>query len=318
MVAGSQPELLAVDSLEVVYAGVVRALRGVTMSVRAGQVVAVLGGNGAGKSTLLRAVSGTLGMHGAKVTAGALRFDGQDLAGRGAADIVRLGLVHVPEGRRIFGRLTVEENLRAGGMSVRGRAARAQARDQVYELFPLLAERRHSRAVLLSGGEQQMLAIGRGLMSAPRMLLLDEPSLGLAPQIIGKIGAAIREINAQGVSVVLVEQNAAMALALSEVAFVLELGRTSLSGPSAELAASDEVARRYLAVAGEPAPGTEPPAPGDSASPASPGAEPPRPASPARTLSRWQPPPTRRVLSRPRARVGAAVDQGNAPAEESR
>ncbi|WP_203003979.1 ABC transporter ATP-binding protein [Frankia nepalensis] len=316
MVAGSQPKLLDVGALEVVYAGVVQALRGVTMSVGAGQVVAVLGSNGAGKSTLLRAVSGTLGMHGGKVTAGALRFDGAELAGRGAADIVRLGLVHVPEGRRIFGRLTVEENLRAGGMSVRGRAARSRARDRVYELFPRLAERRDARAVLLSGGEQQMLAIGRGLMSAPRMLLLDEPSLGLAPQVIGKIAAAIKEINAQGVSVVLVEQNAAMALAISEAAYVLELGRTSLSGPSAELAASDEVARRYLAVAGEPAPGADG-LPADDHAPGEPADEAPRePASPARTLSRWQPPPARRGLPRPRAGVGAAAGSGGAHAGE--
>ena len=312
MVTESQPAFLHVGSLEVVYAGVVRALRGVTLSVGAGQVVAVLGANGAGKSSLLRAVSGTLGMHGGKVTGGAIRFDGHDLVGRGVADIVRLGLVHVPEGRRIFGRLTVDENLRAGATSVRGRAARVQARDRVYDLFPQLADRRHARAVLLSGGEQQMLAIGRGLMSTPRILLLDEPSLGLAPQVIGKIGAAIRQINAQGMSVVLVEQNAAMALALSETAYVLELGRTALSGPSAELAASDEVAQRYLAVAGEPAPGAD-----EAASPDAPrdgtGAA---PGSPARTLSRWQPPPARRILSRPRAR--AAGEQGGVPAGESR
>ncbi|MBL7522037.1 ATP-binding cassette domain-containing protein, partial [Frankia sp. CNm7] len=214
------------------------------------------------------------------------------------------------------GRRPGEETLRAGGLAGRGRAARSRARDRVYELFPRLAERRDARAVLLSGGEQQMLAIGRGLMSAPRMLLLDEPSLGLAPQVIGKIAAAIKEINAQGVSVVLVEQNAAMALAISEAAYVLELGRTSLSGPSAELAASDEVARRYLAVAGEPAPGADG-LPADDHAPGEPADEAPgEPASRARTRAGGQPPRAWRGRPRPRAGVGAAAGSGGAHAGE--
>jgi branched-chain amino acid transport system ATP-binding protein len=183
-----------------------------------------------------------------------------------------MGLVQVPEGRRIFSRLTVEENLRAGGLGNRARAGKAAAHTRVYDLFPVLAERRHQRAGLLSGGEQQMLAIGRGLMAAPKLLLLDEPSLGLAPRVIGQIGEVIREIHRQGTSVLLVEQNATMALAVADVAFVLEVGEVSLSGSAAELAKTDAVQKLYLGhTGGEPA---------DEAA-----AQP----SGRRTLSRWSP-----------------------------
>ena len=238
--------LLDVRGLDVSYAGALKALRGVSFTVPERSVVAVLGANGAGKSTLLRAVSGTLGLQNGTADAGEVLFDGRDVRGMGPADVVRAGIVQVPEGRRIFGELTVEENLRAGAMTVRSGEARRRAHRRVLELFPRLEERRTRRAVLLSGGEQQMLAIGRALMSEPKLLLLDEPSLGLAPQIVERIGDVIREINRQGTAVVLVEQNAAMALEVAESAYVLEVGEVTLHGSAAELASTSEVQERYL------------------------------------------------------------------------
>ena len=240
--------LLDVRDLSVSYAGAVRALHGVSMSVAEGSVVAVLGSNGAGKSTLLRAVSGTLGLQDGAVTGGAVRFAGRDLAGVDPALVVRMGIVQVPEGRRIFGDLTVDENLRAGATTVKDRAARVRARERVFDLFPRLAERRDQRGALLSGGEQQMLAIGRALMSEPKLLLLDEPSLGLAPKLVEQIRDVVREINRQGTSVILVEQNAAMALKIADTAYVLEVGRVTLEGGAEELARSDEVRARYLGI----------------------------------------------------------------------
>jgi branched-chain amino acid transport system ATP-binding protein len=237
--------VLSIDSLHVSYGGV-QAVRGVSMEIPDGKVVAVLGSNGAGKTTLLRTISGTLKLHRGRVESGTVRFDDNDLRGRDPAQTVRMGLVQVPEGRRIFGRLTVEENLRAGGMGSKDRAAKAKAQERVYELFPVLKERSAQRGVLLSGGEQQMLAIGRALMASPRLLLLDEPSLGLAPRIIGQIGEVIAEINRQGTSVLLVEQNATMALGVADLAYVLDVGEVSLSGDARELARTDEVQRLYL------------------------------------------------------------------------
>jgi branched-chain amino acid transport system ATP-binding protein len=238
--------MLSIDSLRVTYGGAVEAVRGVTMEVPDGTVVAVLGSNGAGKSTLLRTISGTLRLHRGRVDEGTVRFDDDDLTGRDPGQIVRRGIVQVPEGRRIFGRLTVEENLRAGGMGNRDRAAKAAAHARVHDLFPVLAERSGQRAGLLSGGEQQMLAIGRALMASPKLLLLDEPSLGLAPRVIGQIGEVVAEINRQGTSVLLVEQNATMALGVADLAYVLDVGKVSLSGPAEELARTDEVQRLYL------------------------------------------------------------------------
>ena len=235
--------------LSVCYAGAVRALHGVSLTVPEQSVVAVLGANGAGKSTLLRAISCTLGLQGGTVDGGEITFEGRNLRGTDPGTVVRAGIVQVPEGRRIFGDLTVEENLRAGALAVRDKAARARARARVFELFPRLEERRTQRGALLSGGEQQMLAIGRALMSEPKLLLLDEPSLGLAPQVVERIGEVVQEINRQGTSVILVEQNAAMALAIADRAYVLEVGGVSLSGSADELAASDEVRARYLGVA---------------------------------------------------------------------
>ena len=238
--------MLSIDSLHVTYGGAVQAVRGVSMEIPDGKVVAVLGSNGAGKTTLLRTISGTLRLHRGRVESGSLTFGGTDLASRDPAQTVRMGLVQVPEGRRIFGRLTVEENLRAGGMGNKDTSAKAKAQDRVYEMFPVLKERSSQRGALLSGGEQQMLAIGRALMASPKLLLLDEPSLGLAPRIIGQIGEVIAEINRQGTSVLLVEQNATMALGVADLAYVLDVGEVSLSGDARELARTDEVQRLYL------------------------------------------------------------------------
>jgi branched-chain amino acid transport system ATP-binding protein len=266
---GSGSALLEVEDLDVSYGGV-RALRGVSLRVDEGSVVAVLGSNGAGKTTLLRTLSSTLRLHKGRVEGGDARFRGRSLRGLDPARCVASGLVQVPEGRRIFSRLTVEENLRAGGLASKDKAGVATAHARVLELFPVLEERRTQRAGLLSGGEQQMLAIGRGLMAQPSLLLLDEPSLGLAPRIIGQIGEVVREIHNQGISVLLVEQNATMALDVADRAYVLDVGEVSLSGASEELARSGEVQRLYLG--------------GDDDASESSG----RRQVQARTLSRWQ------------------------------
>ncbi|GAA4708566.1 ABC transporter ATP-binding protein [Pseudonocardia yuanmonensis] len=238
--------VLSVRGLSVRYGRSVHALEEVDLEVGADSVLAVLGGNGAGKSTLLRAVSATLRLHGGAVTAGEIRFRDERLDKLDPAAVVRHGVVAVPEGRQVFARMTVEENLRAGGLGARSAAVRSSARERVAELFPVLAERASQRAGLLSGGEQQMLAIGRALMSGPELLLLDEPSLGLAPQMVGRIAGIVGEIHAQGTAVVLVEQNATMALEVADHAAVLEVGRIALTGTAAELAASDDVQRLYL------------------------------------------------------------------------
>ena len=260
--------MLNIDGLHVTYGGAVQAVRGVSMQVPDGKVVAVLGSNGAGKTTLLRTISGTLRLHRGKVDKGTVRFGDTDLVSRDPGQIVRLGVVQVPEGRRIFGRPTVEENLRAGGMGNKDKGAKAKAQQRVYDLFPVLKERSSQRGGLLSGGEQQMLAIGRALMASPKLLLLDEPSLGLAPRIIGQIGEVVGEINRQGTSVLLVEQNATMALGVADLAYVLDVGKVSLSGNARELAQTDEVQRLYLGHGADQ--------PQERAD-----------AAPRRTLSRW-------------------------------
>jgi branched-chain amino acid transport system ATP-binding protein len=254
--------VLAIEDLVVRYGPREPVLRGVELSVAESGaesgVVALLGANGAGKTTLMRAVSGTIDLHGAMIVTGSIRFLGEELAGANPATVVARGLVQVPEGRRIFGSLTVDENLDAGAITVRSREARARRRAEVFELFPRLAERRRQRAGTLSGGEQQMLAIGRALMARPKLLLLDEPSLGLAPLLVRRIGEAIRQISRDGVPVLLVEQNAAMALSVAHRAYVLELGRVVLDGPADELSRSDRVRRLYL---GEDGPAAVRPAP---------------------------------------------------------
>jgi ABC-type branched-subunit amino acid transport system ATPase component len=258
--------LLQVRDLEVSYAGAVRALRGVSLSVPAGAVVAVLGGNGAGKSTLLRAISGTLPLRRGSIEEGAIELAGRRVDGLDPAAIVRAGIVQVPEGGQVFGDLTVDDNLRAGGL-VAPRKARAQARSRVDELFPLLRERRTRRAGLLSGGERQLLSIARALMGEPRVLLLDEPTLGLAPRMVERIGQVVAELARRGTAVVLVEQNASFALRLADLAYVLEAGRVSLHGPAQRLTRAGEVRDRYLGAGADARPPRTPPARARSAGP---------------------------------------------------
>jgi branched-chain amino acid transport system ATP-binding protein len=237
--------LLQVSDLTVRYGRTIQGLVDVQVDVPDGSITAVLGANGAGKSTLLRAISGTLSLHRGKVIQGGVTLEGRDITRLDPAEIVMAGVVQVPEGRQIFTTMSVEENLRAGALTV-PKEKRGPARDRVFELFPRLAERRTQRAGLLSGGEQQMLAMGRALMSSPKVLLLDEPSLGLAPKMITLIGEIISEINAAGTAVLLVEQNAAMALKVARNVVVLEVGRLALTGTADAVKDSPELAALYL------------------------------------------------------------------------
>jgi len=245
---GDRTTLLAVHGLEVVYGGVAHALRGVSLQVDEGEVVAVLGANGAGKTTLLRAVSGLLPVHQGRVTRGDVLLDGVSILGRRAPVIVRKGVAQVMEGRRIFAELSVDENLRAGGFTQRDRARARVAYEAVLEMFPVLAQRRRAVAGYLSGGEQQMLAIGRALMTEPRLLLLDEPSLGLAPLIQDQIREKIVAIARGGTSVLLVEQNAMMALSIAHWASVLENGHVVREGLAADLLGDDDIREAYLGI----------------------------------------------------------------------
>jgi branched-chain amino acid transport system ATP-binding protein len=235
---------LAVSNLEVVYNDVVLVLRGVSLRVEPRQIVALLGANGAGKTTLLRAITGLLAVHRGKVTKGQVTFDGRNITDHDPARRVHAGLAQVMEGRRVFAELTVEENLRTGAYT--NRAGLAESRDRVMDLFPVLQDRRRQVAGYLSGGEQQMLAIGRALMSSPQVLLLDEPSLGLAPRLVEQIRDIVVVINQQGTSVLLVEQNATMALAIADYGLVLEQGRVVRSGPGDELLADRNIQEFYL------------------------------------------------------------------------
>lgn len=232
--------MLEVQTLDAAY-GEVMALRGVDLAVGEGESVAVIGANGAGKSTLLRAISGLL-----RPQRGAILFDGVRLDQRAAYEVTALGIAHVPEGRRVLPDMTVEENLELGAYLPRPRARRRETLAWVYEIFPRLFERRHQRAGTLSGGEQQMLAIGRGLMLRPRLLMLDEPSLGLAPTIVEAVFQKIVEIRRQGIGVLLVEQNVQRALHLAERGYVLEGGRVVLQGPSQALLENPHVKVAYL------------------------------------------------------------------------
>ncbi len=232
---------LAASNLHVSY-GNIRALRGVSLAVAAGTICAVVGANGAGKTTALNAICGLRAL-----SAGRVVLDGQDVTDVPPHDLVPLGLVQVPEGRRVFSRLTVQENLGMGAF--RRRASRqelAAELDRVLELFPRLRERLKQLAGTLSGGEQQMLAMGRALMSRPRTLLMDEPSMGLAPQVVDQVFETIQAINRGGVTVLLVEQNAFMALEIADTAYVLQSGEVVLAGPGAELLNSDAVREAYL------------------------------------------------------------------------
>jgi branched-chain amino acid transport system ATP-binding protein len=244
--------LLSVRNLEVVYSDVILVLRGVSLSVPARGIVALLGANGAGKTTLLRAITGLLPLHRGRATKGQVDVEGVPILGTAAPAIVRRGVAQVMEGRRLFTELTVEENLRVGGFT-RASAPARESLERVYAMFPRLAERRTAISGYLSGGEQQMVAIGRALMSAPRLLLLDEPSLGLAPKIVEQVRGIIEQVYAQGTSVLLVEQNAAMALSVAQYGYVMEHGKIVRDGPSAELSADQDVRDFYLggAVTGE-------------------------------------------------------------------
>jgi branched-chain amino acid transport system ATP-binding protein len=233
--------LLVLDHLQVSY-GVVRALRDVSLAVEEGAMVAVLGPNGAGKSTTLKAISGMV-----KPAAGRIEYAGSPIVGRSPNRIVQLGIAHVPEGRRIFKDLEVRENLRMGAYARRDAAGIERDLEMVYDLFPRLKERPRQLGGSLSGGEQQMLAIARGLMARPKLLLLDEPSLGLAPIIVADIFATLRRINAeQGTTMLIVEQNAHVALKNTSAAYVLRLGRVALSGASAQLAKDAQLAESYM------------------------------------------------------------------------
>lgn len=236
--------MLEITDLEVRYSGIL-ALRGVSLNVGRGEVVALIGPNGAGKSTLVNAVSGIV-----SPSAGRIVVGGRDLAAIRPWNVSGLGVLQVPEGRQVFPQLTVLENLQLGLTALRGRQAETGL-EQVFELFPILQERRAQLAGSLSGGQQQMLAIGRAMMGSPRLLLLDEPSLGLAPVVIAQVFAALRTLKSQGLTILLIEQNANLALDLSDRAYILDQGRIVLSGSSAELAANDEVVAHYLGVTQE-------------------------------------------------------------------
>jgi branched-chain amino acid transport system ATP-binding protein len=236
--------LLAIDGLRVDY-GAIAAVKGVSLAVASGEVVALLGANGAGKSTMLRTISGLI-----RPRSGRIRFAGVAIERLAPPRIVRLGLAHCPEGRRIFGSLSVLENLRLGATARADRTAAAADRERLFELFPILRERAHQAAGTLSGGEQQMLALARALMARPRLLLLDEPSLGLAPLMVQAIFATLASLKREGVTMLLVEQNMALALELADRAYVLRTGEIRLSGTAAALKADHErVAEAYLGAA---------------------------------------------------------------------
>jgi branched-chain amino acid transport system ATP-binding protein len=240
--------MLAITNLQVWYDRAVEALRDVSLEVPAGRIVALLGSNGAGKSTVLKSICGVLYPEDGEIVGGTVAYDGASLAGAPPHAIVRRGIVQVPEGRRLFDKLTVEENLLMGGYA-RPAGDNAAALEEVFALFPLVREHRHRVSGYLSGGQQQMVAIGRALMARPRLLLLDEPSLGLAPQIIAEIFETIRRLrDERGLTVLLVEQNAQLALSVADYGYIMERGRVVLDGEPARLLANEDVKEFYLGV----------------------------------------------------------------------
>ena len=243
--------MLEVANLEVVYNEVILVLRGLSIEVPDGQIVALLGANGAGKTTTVRAISGLLDVHNGEITKGSVTFNGKDISHAKPASIVEGGITQVMEGRRVFAELTVDENLVTGGFTVKDKNANAESYERVMEFFPLLSSRRKETAGYLSGGEQQMLAIGRALMANPKLLILDEPSLGLAPMLIEQIRDIIVDINKQGVSVLLIEQNAMMALSIANYAYVMETGKIVMDGDSQKLLADEDIQEFYLGLHGE-------------------------------------------------------------------
>ncbi|UQD53210.1 ABC transporter ATP-binding protein [Bacillus methanolicus] len=232
--------MLKVDGINVYY-GNIQALKEVSLEIHQGEIVTLIGANGAGKSTLLKAISGLL-----KPKQGDILFAGQSISGKPAQTIVKLGISHVPEGRRVFSNMSVEENLELGAFLRKDKQGIQEDFKKIYELFPRLHERRKQLAGTLSGGEQQMLAMGRALMARPKLLLLDEPSMGLAPLLVKTIFRIIEEINSKGTTILLVEQNANMALSIANRAYVIETGRVVLSGSAKELNESDQIRMAYL------------------------------------------------------------------------
>ncbi len=232
--------MLEVKDLEVYY-GAIHAVKGISLRVEDGQIVTLIGSNGAGKSTTLHTISGLI-----KPRSGNILFDGTDITGTPAHKIVASGLVQVPEGRHVFANMSVMENLDMGAYLRKDKDGIEKDKKKVFELFPRLFERKNQFSGTLSGGEQQMLAMGRALMERPRVLLLDEPSMGLAPLLVKEIFSIIKTINEEGTTVLLVEQNANMALSIADYAYVLETGRITLSGPAADLSASEAVRKAYL------------------------------------------------------------------------
>ena len=240
-------QILALNNVEVIYDQVILVLRGLSLAVGEGEIVALLGANGAGKSTMLKAISGLLPSEDGEITQGEIVYENKRIDARDAAEIVRLGISQVMEGRRVFEHLTAEENLRAGAYARRGNGSLHDDIELVYEYFPPLYDRRRQAAGYLSGGEQQMLAIGRALMARPKLLMLDEPSLGLAPRLVAEIFEIIQRLNADlETTVVLVEQNARSALEIAGYGYVMENGRIVLDGPAAELARNPDVMEFYL------------------------------------------------------------------------
>lgn len=232
--------MLRLENVDVFY-GHIHALKGVSLDVADGELVALLGPNGAGKSTTLMTVSGIV-----RARSGSVEYEGIDIGKKDPKDIVEMGLIHCPEGRRIFGSLSVAENLRMGAVRRKDKKSLKSDMDEVFALFPVLAERRRQTGGTLSGGEQQMLALGRALMAAPRLLMLDEPSLGLAPLVVQEIFKVIRNLHEKGVTILLVEQNARQALAVADRSYLLETGSVALSGSREELTNNPEIEKIYL------------------------------------------------------------------------
>jgi branched-chain amino acid transport system ATP-binding protein len=238
--AAAGERVLEVDHIETYY-GTIRALSGISLDVRSGEIVTLLGANGAGKTTTLRSINGLN-----RPRRGAIRFQGQEITSLRAHEIVKRGISQSPEGRKLFSRMTVLENLQMGAFQRSDRAGIKEDIERVYGLFPRLAERKSQKAGTLSGGEQQMCAIGRALMARPKLLMLDEPSMGLAPIFVQRIFETVIEINEQGTPILLVEQNALMALDVASRGYVLETGRVVLEGPASELKTNEEVRKTYL------------------------------------------------------------------------
>ncbi|WP_028306505.1 ABC transporter ATP-binding protein [Desulfitibacter alkalitolerans] len=234
--------MLRIENINVYY-GVIHAIKGITLEVKEGQIVTLIGANGAGKTTILRTISGLI-----KAKSGCIWFKGQDVTGVPAEKIVEMGMSHVLEGRRVFANMSVYENLELGAYLRKDKVEIKKDMNKVFERFPRLFERKNQIAGTLSGGEQQMLAMGRALMSRPKLLLLDEPSMGLAPLLVQEIFSIIKELNDEGTTILLVEQNAHMALSVADQGYVLETGRIVLDGPASELAASEDVRKAYLGV----------------------------------------------------------------------